>query len=252
MGSVIERLARANKHALNVKQYGWSQIAAPMYIAESEELLAKWNPTNVIVTLNRGDLGAEPLQTALHWRMEIQPDLSVKLKGVNDDTNASSSRFRVWLRERGLTPSMLLRSAGQQSSLVQSLVNRGQEIALNEQYESSDDAAAARDERTPLVAPASVRGLKAAYGDRLWIVYLPHNVGAVGGERPDDVESSLLDSCRAESVRCLSVREAMIRERDDEHRLSRGFVNTAPNFGHLNETGHRVVAAELWREVSEK
>ena len=115
-----------------------------------------------------------------------------------------------------------------------------------ERLEQRDPQLALDGARVPRI---TVLGLKKAYGPRLLIVYAP----AYFGTRYDSVEPverEVLALCVQEGVACLSVREALARERYDQFRLSRGFHNTAPGVGHFNANGHRIMGQEIWRYVS--
>ncbi|MFN2455527.1 MAG: hypothetical protein ABR577_15050 [Pyrinomonadaceae bacterium] len=251
MGSVLERLARSSGHPLNVKQFGWSGVAAPMFMAEAAHLL-QLNPARVIVTLNRTDLGDEPLLTAHFWRMKIQPDMSVKLIDAHI-LPPTATGVRLWLRDHGLTPSNIIGTMAQKSSLAEELIHRYAEINGEATGEMGSETRAETKAPTEAgkIAQASVRGLKEAYGDKLLIAYLPHDVLATNGYQLDEEESFLQAACREEGVRYVSLREAMIAERDNYHRLSRGFENTSLGIGHLNETGHRIAAQVFWQALGD-
>ena len=49
-----------------------------------------------------------------------------------------------------------------------------------------------------------------------------------------------------QGVAFVSVRDGLARDRIDHSRLSRGFHNTAPGFGHFNAVGHRIIGEEIW------
>lgn len=101
----------------------------------------------------------------------------------------------------------------------------------------------------PAIAPASVRELKAAYGDKLLIVFTPY-CGPRCNEQPEPSEAGLLQACRGQSVRCVSLRPEMLQELRENHRITRGFHNTAPGVGHLNEVGLRIAGQVIWRELA--
>lgn len=237
MGSVLERALRAQGESYNVCQYGWSGVAAPMYMAMADALLREHNPAWVAVTINERDLGTEPLASAWAWRMKINPDTSVSL--VDASPKASTGIYMN-----------MMNAARSHSSLFSVAVETGSKIMASQSAGEKENANSQEDNsETALVPRATVRGLKQAYGPRLFIVYIAR-VGAVGGTAPDDVETRLLDACREEGITCASTRAAMIADRDNFFRLSRGFHNTAPGTGHLNEVGHELVAREIWRVLS--
>src|SRR5262249_40350464 len=90
-----------------------------------------------------------------------------------------------------------------------------------------------------------VRGLKQQYGDKLYVLYMPPQ--PFSAEEPlEPAEALLMEQCRAQGVKCRSVRDRMIRELLVHHRMSRGFADTQPGIGHLNARGHEVVADEIF------
>lgn len=248
MGSVVEATYRAKGTPFNVRQYGWNFSAAPTYLAVADWMLQTWNPAWVVVVLNQVDLGAEPLRDAALWRMRILPDLSVELVPVgSEESPAGRDGPGRW--------SAVVGAVLQTSALADAAASR-----------YADIRAAARQERTPKktkgrggrrqrasgevanVPLATIRALRKAYGTRLVVVYTPY-LPVVRGEAADPSERALVEACRAEQVPCVSVRSAMAAARDECELLTRGFHNTAPGEGHLNETGHRIVAEAIWRAV---
>ena len=114
-------------------------------------------------------------------------------------------------------------------------------------------AKSALEDRDPKVAEeaariprATVTGLKQAYGTRLIIVYAPAEPSA----SVEPIETELARLCADEDVSFLSVREALLRDRNEHSRLSRGFHNTAPGVGHFNAVGHQIIGAEIWRYLA--
>jgi hypothetical protein len=106
--------------------------------------------------------------------------------------------------------------------------------------EGSDNGAVDR-----IATRTALRALRAAYGERLLVVYVPEiDVSATAA--PNRAETVLLSACREAAIDCLSMRQAMLAERDGAHHLSQGFSNTSLGRGHLNETGHRLVGEAIW------
>jgi hypothetical protein len=234
--SVLERTSRAAGAPLNVREYGFSGAAGPTYAAIAPEILRDLNPAWIAVVLDPGDLGGAPLLSTPNWRMTIGDDDSVELVRVPP---------RQKSRLRQVAESWIVRS-----TLARLIARRTGEI-VNQSPQSADSegataAAPTADEaRVPL---ATVRLLARAYGDRLLIVYTPYL--PIAGDPADEFEQSLLDACVREHVTCVSTRAAMLDARDRRGRFARGFVNTAPDEGHLNAEGHRIVADAIWSAVA--
>jgi hypothetical protein len=94
-----------------------------------------------------------------------------------------------------------------------------------------------------------VRGLKQAYGDKLWILYTPEQpFSAQEPAEPQEVD--LLAQCKVEGLECRSLRGQMVEELLEHHELARGFTNTAPGFGHLSTYGHEMAADEMHKWLS--
>ena len=237
--AVVERLARDAGADVHVREYGFSGAAGPTYAALAERLLSDWRPEWVAVVLDAGDLGPAPLVGTPNWRMAIGPDLTVSLVRVPPYTLSPTRRAaQSWI---------------DRSTLARVAVHRMGEILRARERLRTVDEEPAFEEATPegaeLVPRATVRALKAAYGDRLFIVYTP-GVPVTEGEYVDPYERPLLDACRSEGVECVSTAEAMRLSQDRDGRLSRGFWNTGPNWGHLNANGHRIVGEAIWSAVS--
>ena len=78
MGAWVERLARNDLQPVNVRQYGWRGASPPQYLLAAHDVLARWNPTQVVIVLDGDDLGADPLNRRFP-RMRILADDSVEI-----------------------------------------------------------------------------------------------------------------------------------------------------------------------------
>jgi hypothetical protein len=237
MGAVIENLSRAQGRPVNVRQYGWYSTAAPTYLANAPALLKSLDPQLVVVVLNSSDFGREALE-GWYWQMRINSDLTFRLIDVRvPKTTGGLARIREFV---GRSPLML------------SLRRRAVLVFQSEEPHKPQSAAPTSDpiqSEVPLVIPASVKGLKAVYDNRLLIAYTPFCRETCASD-PDEGEARLLEACREQDVKCISTRADMVAEIQSHHRLLRGFHNTAPGEGHLNEVGLRVVGTAIWRAIS--
>jgi hypothetical protein len=242
MGAVIERLARAAGRPLNVRQYGWTSANAPTYLACAESLLRSRNPAWVAVVVNAANISIEALTTRQNWRMSVAPDGAFKL--IDMRSLQPTNRMRNMRQQMGR--SALALALWRRFWLIQNQASTEPAFGQGEPPGQRDPQLALEAARVPR---ATVLGLRKAYGHRLLIVYAPAFFGT-SYESLDPIEQEVLALCAQEGVACLSMREALVRERYDQLRLSRGFHNTAPGDGHFNATGHRVIGQEIWRYLS--
>lgn len=242
MGAVIERLARAVGRPLNVHQYGWTSANAPTYLASAESLLRSRNPAWVAVVLNAANISVEALTTRQNWRIAVASDGAFRLIDMRSLQPAS----RLQSMRRNIGRSALALALWRRFGLIQNQAFNGLSFGQSEHLEQRDPQLALEVARVPR---ATVLGLKKAYGRRLLIVYVPAFFGT-RYDSSDPLEQEVLALCAQEGVACLSMREALVRERYTQLRLSRGFHNTAPGTGHFNPTGHRVIGQEIWRYLS--
>jgi hypothetical protein len=233
MGAVVERLSRGAGRLLNIRQYGWTSANAPTYLASADSLLRARNPAWVAVILNASNIGVEALTTAQNWRMEVAPDDSFRLI----DMRSPQSLSWVQSMRQQMGRSALALALWRRFGLIQNQASN--EKPVNPQL--AQEAA-----RVPRV---TVLGLKKAYGPRLLLIYTPALFGT-HYDSVDPVEKEVLALCSRDGVACVSVHEAMARERYEQFRLIRGFDNTAPGAGHFNATGHRIIGQEIWRYLS--
>jgi hypothetical protein len=234
MGATVERLGREAGFPLNVRQYGWYGGAAPDYVANAPEILARWKPEWVVAALNWTDFGAEPLYDSLDWRMKIQPDLSIRLVDVRPPRDSRREYLRVMLSR---------------SSLITALYRR-----FSLFLRADEPASAVRKTTRPevdraLVTLASIRALRKAYGEKLLVVYLGLTLWDT---EQDSAEAELLTACREEAVDCVSSSPQMKVALRQSYQLSRGFPTTSPGIGHLNATGHAIVGQVTWQAVEQR
>ena len=234
MGAVVERLSRASGQPLNVRQYGWHGANAPAFLAAADSLLRSRNPAWVAVVLNSYNIGVNALIFSSDWRMEVASDYSVRL--IHGPYPGRSALHETLLQWTGR--SALALAVWHRLGLIRS------RLALESAAADTSEQQDARlDEEAARVPHATVLALKMAYGTRLIIVYAP----PIGHDTVEPVEAELRGLCADQGVAFVSVWEALARDRNEHHRLSRGFHNTAPGVGHFNATGHRIIGEEIWR-----
>jgi hypothetical protein len=238
--SQIERLARAEGHRLNVREYGWSGASSPVYVALARLIRENLVPAWVVVLLNETDLGWNGMRDTIHWAANVATGRLSTFEIPDED----------WLDNRNGVSKLLaplIRESMRRSRFCMILMQKMRESLIGDQHPVF--ASSARQAPDPLVNSAIVRTLAESYGIRLLLVYTP--AVAVDGSQdgPSANERDLLSACRTENVRCLSLRPAMIHGRDAEHRMSNGFSNTQPGVGHLNAYGHKILAENVWETV---
>jgi hypothetical protein len=238
MGSVVERLSRSQGKPVNVRQYGWYDAAAPVYIANAPELLRVLHPRIAVVLLNPTDFTREALDEGWYWLMNIHPDYSIDLV----DIRLPEPHGRL----------EQIRELAGRSHLLLALRRRSVLLFPNEAMAPVHPPGPyARQAEVPMIARASIKGLKAAYGSQLMVGYLPF-CGATCTAEPDAYEAKMLAACEAEQVHCFSTRPAMSADLQKNHRILRGFHNTPPGADHLNADGLEVAGTVIWQEVSKR
>ena len=238
-GAVIENLSRSQSKPVNVRQYGWYDAAAPTYIANAPELLRAVHPQIVVVLLNPTDFTREALDEGWYWLMKIHPDYSIDLVDVRppDPSHGRMGQLRDFVGHSHLMLALRRRS-----------------VLLFPDASPAPSRPAGpypRQAEIPLIARASIKGLKAAYGSQLMVGYLPFCKETCPSE-PDAYEVMMLSACRAEGVDCFSTRPAMHMDMETHHRILRGFHNTDPGANHLNADGLEVAGTVVWQEVAKR
>jgi hypothetical protein len=232
MGAVVERLAPASD-PVNVRQYGWPGASPPKYVMEGPNVLRLWNPSMVAVIANANGFRTAALDT--HWtKAQIRGD-NFLIQPVSPDR--LTLPVRVWFAMR-------------HSALFEVVTSRlvldiAPEIPGVHTFHSTAEAA----QRTPSdaeVLPMMVRLLKETYGDRLFLVYAAEP--SLTSTQPEPEETDTLLQCRMQGVRCAStgpfLRDALLSLRY----FGSGFSNSAPEKGHYNARGHRLVGELIWFE----
>jgi hypothetical protein len=238
VGAVIEDLSRSQSKPVNVRQYGWYDAAAPTYIANAPELLRAVHPEAVVVLLNPTDFTREALDEGWYWLMKIHPDYSIDLIDVRlpDPSKGRLGQLRDFVGR---------------SHLMLALRRRSVLLFPGDQGPVRPAGPYPRQAEVPMIARASIKGLKAVYGPLLMVGYLPFCRETCPSE-PDHYETMLLDACQAEGVDCVSTRPAMHADMEVNHRILRGFHNTDPGSNHLNADGLKVTGTVVWQEVSKR
>jgi len=233
MGSWVERLARAERQSINVRQYGWRGASPPQYLMVARDVMSHWHPAQVVVVLDGDDLGPDPLNRRFP-RMRIGKNDAVQLvRGPREDFVTSTTHHRFTL-------ATLARIRWQH------VVERAPKSVrpwLSTPVESNGTTPAAA--LIAAVPRAEVKALARAFGPNLLIVYTA-DVRATGGEKMDPGEERLLAACAQQRVRCVSMRPMMLAARRAGY-VVRGFPTTTLGVGHMNARGHELVGREIWQ-----
>jgi hypothetical protein len=238
VGAVVENLSRQQSKPVNVRQYGWYDAAAPTYIANAPKLLQAVHPKVVVVLLNPTDFTREALDEGWYWLMKIHPDYSIDLIDIRPpEPHGRLAQIRDFVGRSHLMLALRRRSVllFPDSSLAP--------VRPPGPYP--------RQAEIPMIARASIRNLKAAYGDLLMVGYLPFCKETCSAE-PDKYESMMLNACQVEQVHCFTTRPAMSADMQMNHRILRGFHNTLPGADHLNADGLEVAGTVTWQEISKQ
>jgi hypothetical protein len=233
MGAVVERVARASGVYLNVRQYGISGAGPANYVAQADTLKRVWHPAWVAVIVTDDDF--EPASLSRPPRLEELPGGRYRL--VPDSTpfgRAPLERLLVAVATR----SRLGYRIGERVARLREGMSRADPAPTQSPAKPSGAVDGLSDARL------AVRALRDAYGQLLRVVYVP----VIGIERRQDrdrYERAVRDACLEAGVSFVSTGPQMITAIEKQHVLSRGFSNSAPGVGHLNSTGHRIVAMAI-------
>lgn len=238
MGAQLERIARARGVPLDVRQYGWIGASPARYLLAAPEVLARWHPVRVIVPMSNNDLDFNAAE--LDWpvvRVDSSGHLRIVGEQADPDWPDASSSLLMLARHRW----MLLRQRG--PTWTHPIVFGIHAVALPV---TTPIGLTRRPDASELAAlpGAVIRGLATAYGPRLILIYLAE-VGITGGEDPSAIETRFLEACRSSHVACASTRSDMLDARR-RGLVTRGSPTTVLGYGHLNDAGHRLVAAAIW------
>jgi hypothetical protein len=239
MGSWLERIARANGKAINVRQYGWRGASPPQYLLASRDVIRTWHPVHVVIVLGGDDVGADPLNR--HYpRMRIASDGSVQIVTDPALSHAPANRHSTLSTQSSL--------ASLSRARWEKVLQRTPRFVRYHLHSDVDDRGPAPPASEIARVPhAEVLALSRAFGDSLTIVYAA-SVRATGGKTPDPEETRLLAACQELGVHCVSTRAEMLARREAGE-VFRGFSTTTLGIGHMNAAGHRLVAEEIWHEI---
>ncbi len=231
-GAVLERLSRSSGQPVNVHQYGWGSASGPWYALEAPNILERHMPARVAVVLNNEDIKYQTLHGFVHIK---------SLEGSPQVVDERRARPDTW-KFRLYGPILSRSSLAYQLYLAYRLM----QFSTMEDLDPMPPGEVAPD--TNALLRANVRLLKSAYGERLLLIY-DAELRGVGTAIEAEFEEPLLKICREEAVQCASTRAALIRDRVNHQRFSRGFSNTNPGEGHWNRVGHQIVAEVIWRQL---
>lgn len=235
MGAVLERRLRAEGKQWNVPQYGWSGADGPDYVYAAPLILEKFHPSVIFLLMNSGDFGSTTTESArlVERNGEVVAE-GLEPSSVRGHPPSYGGRLAKKLKESALFYATALRfTLDIRPQLIEHKAN-AQEGDLQAKTATSENA-----------MDLILRGLKEAYGDKLYILYTPSQ--PFSAETPvEPQERALLAECKAKGMECRSLRARMVEDLLVHHELARGFPDFAPGVGHLNPRGHELVADEIY------
>ncbi len=238
MGAGLERLARANGLALDVRQYGWSGGSPAQYLYAAADVRRRWNPRRIFVTVSANDFDHSALlYSSPRFRVPAPDSLVIRGDAIPPGiTPPRGSVLAMLARHRWFViKGRIARRAAAQEGRVATAAPM---VDAPPEEAEPDSAEYAR------VPRAVIRALARAYGDALTVVYLSE-VSLSGDTPPDPTETLMLEACASAGVDCVSTRTAMLEARD-RGRMGHGAGIAPLGHGHLNPAGHDVVARVMW------
>ena len=70
-------------------------------------------------------------------------------------------------------------------------------------------------------------------------------------ETDETYKNAFKECCKTNNITVIDVSSAMVKEYKEHSAFSYGFSNSAPGEGHLNETGHRILAQAVYQCIKE-
>jgi hypothetical protein len=238
MGSILERELRAGGKQWNVLQYAFSGADGPDYIYAAPLVLDRYRPTRVFLVMNAGDFA----KTTTEYVRLVDKDGEVEAEPLRPGVvRGHPPSFG------GRTSRKLKESAVLYSSAIRFKVDILPNLTEHKASAQEGDLVPTTLSHTNL--EMIVRGLKQAYGDKLWILYTPEQPFSAQ-DPAEPQEADLLAQCKVQGLDCRSLRGRMLEELQEHHEVARGFTNTAPAFGHLSVYGHEMAADEMHEWLS--
>ena len=94
------------------------------------------------------------------------------------------------------------------------------------------------------------------HGIKLIILYhQPFSVNpdeTISFDKDTEMEGYLFKSCEANNIPIINMNQPMIDQYQKCHEFSYGFSNTYFGWGHLNETGHALIAQNIYNEIAQQ
>jgi lysophospholipase L1-like esterase len=241
MGSQLERMARANGIPIDVRQYGWSGASPAQYIYVAHDVIARWHPRSVIITLSENDLDKSSLVEP--WpRLRVDRHGNARIVGPPMDTLTLGPSFSsLWMLTRQRWG--LLRRRGPAWARPRTV---GQpEVTAPDMVQ--DSIPPPDTPELDSMPGAVVRALAKAYGRNLTLVYMAQ-VDLDGGFERTPAETRLLETCRVTHVSCVSTRADMLEARRSGI-VAHGVSTRIIGHGHFNPRGHGIIAAVMWKAL---
>jgi hypothetical protein len=232
MGAVVERLAQPSD-PVNVRQYGFPGASPPKYALEGADALRLWNPRMVAVIANANGFRTAALDT--HWTKAQIRGGHFRIAPVTPDR--LTLPVRLWFAMK--------RSALFEIVTSRFVLDISPEIPGLHTFHSTAEAAqgSLSDSGIPAMM---VRLLKETYGDRLFLVYAAEP--DLNSTQAEPEETEALAQCRMQGVRCASTGPFLRDALRSLQYFGSGFSNSAPEKGHYNARGHRLVGELIWSE----
>lgn len=119
----------------------------------------------------------------------------------------------------------------------------GEGTSVSEAIEDTQQADTIRD---------ALQMMRQAYAGEMIFLYHPSVTVSASGEMScvyDDFFDTFQNLCEENSICVIDMGDAFLENYQKENTLPYGFMNTAPGVGHLNATGHRLIAEALIEKI---
>ena len=210
-------------------------------------------PDSVVVQLTTDDFSYDLLNSSAEFYVEPNDESFhvVRNEVFNSGNSLASALIDKWPLFQRLTQLSVFRVGGKQ--VQRSVATTGSELspsAMADQTDALDVETAAPDDEA--VIDWTLTQLKQTYPE-LVIVYIPainyfdvqERNGEILYEREAAIEKHLIEKVKQHNISFVNLKPDFIEYYQTHKAELRGFHNTQPGLGHLNASGHRLLAQRL-------
>jgi lysophospholipase L1-like esterase len=255
--SLTEKYLNRSSNNYEVFNLGFSGRSVPDYINYSEGYIRKFSPDFVIIQINYNDFTGDAIKTSKHNYISLENE-EIKIINNPHAKNELVMLSEAYKKARWLQPIIAHTANNFPLSELKNIFKKKTIQASGDDFSFGQSKKTLTDQHKKIIE-WQLRELVMKYKNNFALLYtgvVPLiNNGEMIEKEDDDVlatKNEIKKACDNFNIPFIDPTDEFLEFYHRSNQLPRGFDNSMPGSGHLNENGHKIIAEIIYNFIKSK